>query len=149
MTIGADGRHSTVREKAGLEVIDLGAPRDALWLRLSRRPGDPGQSFGRIDAGRILAMIDLIGLELRARPVEDVLFELEGFAPAVSRSTAAKSGHSLAVINLNDVILRILPSEAFARPCPCKRDQTYGNRASKNLIAQDDGGTPAVRWAGR
>ena len=58
LTIGADGRHSTVREKAGLEVIDRGAPMDALWLRLSRRPGDPRQSFGRIEAGRILAMID-------------------------------------------------------------------------------------------
>lgn len=58
LTVGADGRQSTVREKAGLEVIDLGAPMDALWLRLSRRPGDPEQTFGRIDAGRILAMID-------------------------------------------------------------------------------------------
>jgi 2-polyprenyl-6-methoxyphenol hydroxylase-like FAD-dependent oxidoreductase len=58
LTIGANGRHSTVREKAGLEIIDLGAPMDALWLRLSRRPSDPDQTFGRIDAGRILAMID-------------------------------------------------------------------------------------------
>ena len=52
LTIGADGRHSTVREKAGLEVIDRGAPMDALWLRLSRRSSDPEQIFGRIDAGR-------------------------------------------------------------------------------------------------
>src|SRR5512132_3901067 len=58
LTVGADGRSSTVREKAGLEVIDRGAPMDAMWLRLSRRPGDPGQSFGRVDVGRILAMID-------------------------------------------------------------------------------------------
>ena len=58
VTVGADGRHSTLRERAGLEVIDLGAPMDAMWLRLSRRPGDPQQSFGRIEAGRILAMID-------------------------------------------------------------------------------------------
>ncbi len=58
LTVGADGRHSRGREKAGLEVIDLGAPIDALWLRLSRRPSDPQQSFGRIEAGKILAMID-------------------------------------------------------------------------------------------
>jgi 2-polyprenyl-6-methoxyphenol hydroxylase-like FAD-dependent oxidoreductase len=38
LTVGADGRHSTVREKAGPEVIDLGAPMDALWMRL---PGGP------------------------------------------------------------------------------------------------------------
>jgi 2-polyprenyl-6-methoxyphenol hydroxylase-like FAD-dependent oxidoreductase len=36
LVVGADGRHSTVREKAGLEVVDLGAPMDVLWMRLSR-----------------------------------------------------------------------------------------------------------------
>lgn len=35
LVIGADGRHSTVRGKAGLEVEDLGAPMDVLWFRLS------------------------------------------------------------------------------------------------------------------
>src|SRR5882672_3085039 len=40
LVVGADGRHSTVRERAGLEVIDFGAPIDALWFRVSRRPGD-------------------------------------------------------------------------------------------------------------
>ena len=58
LTIGADGRHSTVREKAGLEIIDLGAPMDVLWLRLSQRPGDPKQSMGRFDAGHVFVMID-------------------------------------------------------------------------------------------
>jgi 2-polyprenyl-6-methoxyphenol hydroxylase-like FAD-dependent oxidoreductase len=58
LTIGADGRHSVVRERAGLEVMDLGAPMDVLWMRLSRRPTDPGQTLGRFDAGRLLVMID-------------------------------------------------------------------------------------------
>jgi 2-polyprenyl-6-methoxyphenol hydroxylase-like FAD-dependent oxidoreductase len=58
LVIGADGRGSTVREQAGLEVIDLGAPMDALWMRLSKGHGDPGQSFGRITAGQILVLID-------------------------------------------------------------------------------------------
>lgn len=58
LTIGADGRHSVVREAAGLKVMDLGAPMDVLWLRLSKRPGDPSQSFGRFDAGRVLIQID-------------------------------------------------------------------------------------------
>ena len=40
LVIGADGRHSTVRERAGLVVDDLGAPIDILWMRLSRRPDD-------------------------------------------------------------------------------------------------------------
>ena len=42
LTVGADGRHSAVRERAGLEVRDLGAPMDVLWLRISRLPSDPG-----------------------------------------------------------------------------------------------------------
>jgi 2-polyprenyl-6-methoxyphenol hydroxylase-like FAD-dependent oxidoreductase len=58
LVVGADGRHSTVRARAGLETIDLGAPIDVLWMRLSRRPGDPGQTFGRFDAGRILVMLN-------------------------------------------------------------------------------------------
>jgi 2-polyprenyl-6-methoxyphenol hydroxylase-like FAD-dependent oxidoreductase len=57
LTVGADGRHSTVRARAGLEVIDLGAPIDVLWLRLPWRPGDPKEPQGRFDRGRLLAMI--------------------------------------------------------------------------------------------
>ena len=38
LVVGADGRHSTVRRAAGLNVEDLGAPMDVLWMRISRRP---------------------------------------------------------------------------------------------------------------
>jgi 2-polyprenyl-6-methoxyphenol hydroxylase-like FAD-dependent oxidoreductase len=58
LTIGADGRHSLVRERGGLASTNLGAPMDVLWMRLSRKPADPGQTFGRFDAGRILVLID-------------------------------------------------------------------------------------------
>ncbi len=58
LTIGADGRHSIVRQKAGLKVIDLGAPIDVLWMRLSRQPGDPNQTLGRFHAGKILVMLN-------------------------------------------------------------------------------------------
>ncbi|HUC70892.1 MAG TPA: FAD-dependent oxidoreductase [Stellaceae bacterium] len=58
LMVGADGRHSTVREKAGFTIDDIGAPMDVLWMRLSRRPDDPGQTLGRIDAGRILVMLN-------------------------------------------------------------------------------------------
>jgi 2-polyprenyl-6-methoxyphenol hydroxylase-like FAD-dependent oxidoreductase len=58
LTVGADGRRSTVRERAGLQVIDLGAPMDVLWMRFSHREGDPGQTFGRAEAGKVFVMID-------------------------------------------------------------------------------------------
>src|SRR5262249_27703084 len=32
LVIGADGRHSVVRERAGLAVTNLGAPIDVLWM---------------------------------------------------------------------------------------------------------------------
>ncbi len=58
LVIGADGRHSTLRDQAGFEIIDRGAPMDVLWLRLSKQPSDPGQTLGRLDAGRIFIMLD-------------------------------------------------------------------------------------------
>jgi 2-polyprenyl-6-methoxyphenol hydroxylase-like FAD-dependent oxidoreductase len=58
LTVGADGRHSIVREKAGFEVVERGTPIDVLWMRVTRHPGDPNQTFGRFRAGRILVMLD-------------------------------------------------------------------------------------------
>ena len=58
LTVGADGRKSLVREFAGLKVMNLGAPMDVFWMRISRAVTDPEQIFGHFDAGRILVMID-------------------------------------------------------------------------------------------
>jgi 2-polyprenyl-6-methoxyphenol hydroxylase-like FAD-dependent oxidoreductase len=58
LTVGADGRHSTVRKQAGLEVIDLGAPIDVLWMRIPREKTDPEQTLGRFQAGKILVMLN-------------------------------------------------------------------------------------------
>jgi 2-polyprenyl-6-methoxyphenol hydroxylase-like FAD-dependent oxidoreductase len=58
LTIGADGRRSIVREKAGFEVLDLGAPIDVLWMRVTRQSNDPNQTLGRFRAGKILVAID-------------------------------------------------------------------------------------------
>jgi 2-polyprenyl-6-methoxyphenol hydroxylase-like FAD-dependent oxidoreductase len=58
LTVGCDGRHSTVRERAGLRAEDLGAPMDVLWFRLRRRPGDPGETMARFAAGHIVIVID-------------------------------------------------------------------------------------------
>jgi len=58
LIVGADGRRSVVREHAKLEVIDLGAPIDVLWMRLSRQPSDPRAILGRFRAGKILVTLD-------------------------------------------------------------------------------------------
>ena len=57
LVIGADGRRSKVREAAKLEVLDLGAPIDVLWMRLPRREGDPAAPLGRFGAGYVFVMI--------------------------------------------------------------------------------------------
>lgn len=58
LVLGTDGRHSMVREKTHLIVESLSAPMDVLWFRLSRRPSDSNQSFGKIDLGRMMVMIE-------------------------------------------------------------------------------------------
>jgi 2-polyprenyl-6-methoxyphenol hydroxylase-like FAD-dependent oxidoreductase len=58
LLLAADGRHSVIREQAGMSVEDLGAPIDVLWLRLERRESDPEQSLGWVRRGKFLALID-------------------------------------------------------------------------------------------
>jgi 2-polyprenyl-6-methoxyphenol hydroxylase-like FAD-dependent oxidoreductase len=58
LVIGADGRHSAVRARAGLQVDDLGAPMDVLWMRLTRRPGDGFETLGRVDVGRLFVVLN-------------------------------------------------------------------------------------------
>jgi 2-polyprenyl-6-methoxyphenol hydroxylase-like FAD-dependent oxidoreductase len=58
LTVGADGRHSIVREKAGLESDEFGAPMDVLWFHLSRRTSDGEQALGRIVKGKMMVMLN-------------------------------------------------------------------------------------------
>jgi 2-polyprenyl-6-methoxyphenol hydroxylase-like FAD-dependent oxidoreductase len=58
LVVAADGRDSKLRDAAGLRVKDLGAPIDALWMRLSKQPGDPNEVLGRVAAGALLVMLD-------------------------------------------------------------------------------------------
>lgn len=58
LVIGSDGRHSTVRSKAGLKVIDIGAPFDVLWLRLPLENGDPHEPVARAVAGNFFIMLN-------------------------------------------------------------------------------------------
>ena len=57
LTVATDGRDSAVRRSAGLEPVAYGAPMDVLWFRLSREETDPDETFARVSAGHIVAMI--------------------------------------------------------------------------------------------
>ena len=58
LSVGADGRRSVVRERAGLEVQNLGAPIDVMWMRISRRATDPEQTFGHAEPGKMMVVIN-------------------------------------------------------------------------------------------
>jgi 2-polyprenyl-6-methoxyphenol hydroxylase-like FAD-dependent oxidoreductase len=57
LVIGADGRHSIIREKAGFKPKDYGVPIDVVWLRLPLKKIDPTEPVARIAAGRFLVML--------------------------------------------------------------------------------------------
>ena len=58
LVVGADGRHSVLRERAGFQVESLGAPMDVLWLRLSRKPGDSEQTGGTVNDGHMFVQLN-------------------------------------------------------------------------------------------
>jgi 2-polyprenyl-6-methoxyphenol hydroxylase-like FAD-dependent oxidoreductase len=96
LVVGADGRHSAVREQAGLRVDEFGAPIDVLWLRLSRSADDPAQTLGRFVTGKIMVMLNRQEywqcgfviqkggfLELQQRGLESFRDEITKIAPFV------------------------------------------------------------------
>ena len=58
LVVGADGRHSTIREKGAFVVDELGVPIDVLWFRIGRGDEDDKQSLGYLDKGHALIMLD-------------------------------------------------------------------------------------------
>jgi 2-polyprenyl-6-methoxyphenol hydroxylase-like FAD-dependent oxidoreductase len=58
LIVAADGRHSTLRARAGLQSDDYGAPMDVLWFRLPRRDSDQAATFGHIEMGAMLIMLN-------------------------------------------------------------------------------------------
>lgn len=58
LTVGADGRSSTVRRESGLPAVTYGSAIDVLWLRLSRRPTDPEGIIAGTSQGRLILAVD-------------------------------------------------------------------------------------------
>jgi 2-polyprenyl-6-methoxyphenol hydroxylase-like FAD-dependent oxidoreductase len=58
LTVGCDGRHSIVRDKAGLEVEEIGAPMDVLWFRAGKTSDESESVFARVETGRMMVTFD-------------------------------------------------------------------------------------------
>ena len=58
LTVACDGRHSTVRERAGLEVDEIGAPMDVLWFRVGRKADETENLFARVEPGKMMVTFD-------------------------------------------------------------------------------------------
>jgi 2-polyprenyl-6-methoxyphenol hydroxylase-like FAD-dependent oxidoreductase len=58
LTVACDGRHSLVRERAGLEVEEIGAPMDVLWFRAGKREDENESLFARVDPGKMMVTFD-------------------------------------------------------------------------------------------
>jgi 2-polyprenyl-6-methoxyphenol hydroxylase-like FAD-dependent oxidoreductase len=58
LTIACDGRHSTVREHAGLQVEEIGAPMDVLWFRAGRKQDESESVFARVEPGKMMISFD-------------------------------------------------------------------------------------------
>lgn len=101
LTVGCDGRHSTIRERAGFKVRDLGAPLDVFWFHLPRDEHYEPETMGRFAAGAIFIQIyrgeywqcayvipkgsaDAV----RARGLPSFREEIGSVAPSMARRTA-------------------------------------------------------------
>lgn len=76
LIVACDGRQSTMRRVAGLNVLETGVPIDVLWFRISRSTDDPEQLLGRINYGGALILINRgdyfqIGFIIRKGSLDD------------------------------------------------------------------------------
>ena len=119
LVIAADGRQSTLRRAAGLEVEDFAAPMDVLWFKLARYAGDQHAVLGRIEAGQALIMLDRgdywqCALIIRKGMAEAVKARgLEAFRSRVARLARRQSVDEIQ--NLEDVKLLTVTVDRLKR----------------------------------
>ncbi len=111
LVVACDGRRSVLRHAAGLEVRDIGAPIDVLWMRLSKAPTDDNESGGFVDAGHFLAMIDRHDYWQCAYVIAKGGIEalralgLDAFREAVARAAPPLAGRMNEIASWDDVKL--------------------------------------------
>ncbi|MEA2552262.1 MAG: hypothetical protein QOJ65_438 [Fimbriimonadaceae bacterium] len=58
LVVGTDGRHSIIREKAGLQTESFGVPIDVLWMRIAKPPNPPENTLGYFKNGQFMVLIN-------------------------------------------------------------------------------------------
>ncbi|MGF1622305.1 MAG: FAD-dependent oxidoreductase [Rhodomicrobiaceae bacterium] len=125
LVIGADGRNSIIRERAGLEVTDIGAPIDVLWFRVPREPAASDEPLLNTGPGHIVITIDRgdyyqCAFVIRKGAAKDILSgNLTDFHNAVAASAPRLSGAIEAVDSFDQVKLltvKIDRLERWSRP---------------------------------
>jgi len=161
LVVGADGRHSTVRQRAGLEIEDLGAPMDVLWLSLPRRPGDEVAPLGRLVAGRMLVMIPCgdyfqCGLVVKKGAADVVRAEgLEALKRSIETIAPMFAGRMDALASWDDVKLLTVTVDRLktwhAPGLLCIGDAAHAmspiGGVGINLAVQDAVAAAALLWA--
>ncbi|MGY0574140.1 FAD-dependent oxidoreductase [Bradyrhizobium sp. RDM12] len=125
LTIACDGRHSTVRERAGLGVEEIGAPMDVLWFRAGRKPDETENLFARIEPGKMMVTFDRGGYwqcayviakgqydAVKARGLQALLDDVVRMAPVLRSGVADVK--SFDDVKLLTVAINRLPR--WARP---------------------------------
>lgn len=111
LVIGADGRNSVVRDKAGLEVESFGTASDVLWMKLSHAPDDPPYTMGHGGPRQGFVMIDRgdywqCGYVVRKGSFADVRENgLEAFRAAVAAVSPLPADRMEEIVSWDDVHL--------------------------------------------
>ena len=111
LTIGADGRHSRVRDAAGFKVTSIGAPIDVLWFSVPRRQGSEDEPLFNAGPGHIVITIDRGDYYqcafVIAKGAAEVVKRngLDWFRSTVARTARRLAGDIGAITNWDDVKL--------------------------------------------
>jgi 2-polyprenyl-6-methoxyphenol hydroxylase-like FAD-dependent oxidoreductase len=162
LVVGADGRHSTIRERAGFEVEDIGAPMDVLWMRLPRHEGDDDVvPLGRAVAGAILVMIPRgdyfqCGYVVKKGGAEELQAKgLEAFKRSIEDAAPALRGRCDVLKSWDDVKLLTVAVDRLKTWCApgvhCIGDAAHAmspiGGVGINLAVQDAVATANLLWS--
>jgi 2-polyprenyl-6-methoxyphenol hydroxylase-like FAD-dependent oxidoreductase len=121
LTVSADGRSSPFREQAGLKMVETSPPIDVIWFRLSRREGDPEDTFGYAGKGRFMAVINRgeywqIAFVIKKGEYERVRAEgLDAFRSSVGEAIPEFAGRTQELRGWEDLKLLTVQADRLRR----------------------------------